>query len=63
MTLCAAHRESVTCIYYTRNWKRDAQYAHAVRQNEVNTNGAVSPKLFQLVEVKYHRYLELNSRM
>ncbi|CAN4077253.1 unnamed protein product [Withania somnifera] len=45
MPVRGAPRDSVTCVYSGRNWKRDARNAHAVRQNEVSPNGMVSLNL------------------
>lgn len=47
-----ASREPVTRVYSGRNWKRDARKAHAVRQNEVSINGAVSPNVAATGESK-----------
>ncbi|KAM3379672.1 hypothetical protein P3S68_012086 [Capsicum galapagoense] len=45
MPVRAAPRNAVTRVYSARNWKRDARNALTVKQNEVNTNGTVSPNL------------------
>lgn len=50
MPVDASSRESVTCVYSGRNWKRDARKAHVARQNEVSTNNTVSPDLASIGE-------------